>query len=208
LSESTKKIADLTLFLVVVGFIQAFIFGAQIIFLRGTLKATAKAAKAAEDSANALQASERARLLVNVKRDPPPKQGDLIESIKEGHNRVLINIINEGKSLAIITKINWYIGVMNDKEFDNKISILESTASEFPDGLITIKGSDSKDIPVMSEITNTDLHKIDYSTTYFVCLGYIKYKDVFRKVRPVIFYWKDNGVFFFPDEPSTHNYDT
>jgi hypothetical protein len=176
--------------------------------MKDSLRIAQKSADAAKESADAFQAIERARLFVKVKRDPPPKKGESIESIKEGYNRVLINIINEGKSLAIITKINWYIGVMNDKEIDNKFSILESTTSEFPDGVITIRGNDSEDIPAMGEITNSDLHKIDYSNTYLVCLGYIKYKDVFRKVRPVIFYWKDNGVFFFPDEPPKRNYDT
>jgi len=173
--------------------------------MKESLRIAKKSADAAKESADAFQAIEIARLFVKVKRDPPPKKGEPIERIKEGYHKVLIKIINEGKSLAIITKINWYIGVMNDKEIVDKLAILESTTSEFPDGLITIRGNDSEDIPAMVEITNSDLHKIDYSNTYLVCLGYIKYKDIFRKIRPVIFYWKDNGVFFFPDEPPKRN---
>ncbi len=173
--------------------------------MKESLRIAQESANAAKESADAFQAIERARLFVKVKRDPPAKPGEVIENIKEGHNRILINIINEGKSLAVITKINWYVGVINDKEIKNKISQLESSVSEFPDGVITIRRNDSEDISVMVEVTNSDLHKINYSTTYFVCLGHIKYKDVFRKIRPVTFYWKFNGIFFFPEEIPDHN---
>ena len=212
-NKNDKTTADwwlvyFTAALVAVVFMQFLWMVRQEKWMRRNVEIAQGTAEAAKKSADSLQAIERARLFVKVRRDPPPKKGEPVESQKEGHHRLLINIINEGKSLAIITKINWYIGVLNDKKSDNELSILESTTSEFPDGLITIRGNDSEDIPVMYEITNSDLHKINYSNTYLVCLGYIKYKDVFRKVRPVIFYWKDNGVFFFSAEPPTHDCDT
>jgi hypothetical protein len=68
LSNSTKKIANLTFFLVVVGFLQAFIFLVQIKLLRGTLRATKVAANAARDNAkvavNTMEHTQRAYVFI------------------------------------------------------------------------------------------------------------------------------------------------
>ena len=178
------------------------IFILQAIFLHKGFKATEKAANAAKESADALQAIERARLFIKVEPDPPRKEP--ITGIEIGHNKVRVIIINEGKSFAIITKINCHIGIMNNKEIDDKISELVSMTTEFPDGVITIRRDSTENIPVMCEITASDLQKINYSTTHFVCIGHIRYKDVFRKVRPIVFCWKDNGIYFYPD-PDRNN---
>lgn len=111
LSNSTKKIANLTLCLVVVGFIQAIIIGIQIIFLRGTLNATAeaanaatKAAKVAEDS---LQIGERAYLSVDdFKID--------LDTIQVGSRiRIDYEIKNTGHTFAQIIEITQTISFIN-----------------------------------------------------------------------------------------------
>ncbi len=158
-----------------------------------------KSADAAKKSADSFQSIERARLFLKVERDPPPKPGQYIEGVKEGYNQVKISIVNEGKSLAVLTKINWHVGVMNDKEIDDKISELTSRKTEFPNGVIIIRREGTKKIPAGYDITKIDLQKINEETAFYVCLGHIKYKDVFRRVRPIVFCWKDDGVFFVPD---------
>lgn len=200
MAKSTKTIADFTIALVAV---TAFL--GLIAIWQGWI--ANKSADAAKKSADALQAVERAKLSIRVQPDPPRKEA--ITGIEAGHNQVKIIIINEGKSLATITKINWYIGIISNKGIDRKISELKSANSEYAYGSITIKEGDSKDISVMSkEITSSDLQKIDYSTTYFVCLGHIKYKDVFRRIHERPFCWKDNGTYFEPDPDPKRNYGT
>jgi hypothetical protein len=164
-----------------------------------------KSANSAKKSADALQAIDRARLFIKVAPDPPRKEP--ITGVEVGYNQVRIIIINEGKSLAIITKFNCHIGVMNGKEIDDKFSELISKPTDTPENVITISRNSTKNIPLMCEINYTDFNKIDYSTTYFVCLGHIRYKDVFRNVRTIVFCWKDNGVYFSPDpDPKRNDY--
>jgi len=175
--------------------------------LKTSLTIAQKAADATKASVDAFQAIERAKLFVKVERNPPPKPGQPIEGIKEGYNQVRVTIINEGKSVAILTKINWHIGIMDDREIDNKISEFDSSISEFPYGVITIRRDSTKNIPVNCMITNSDLQKIN-DFTHYVCFGKIRYKDVFRKVRTIFFCWKDNGIYFSPDPDPKRNYGT
>lgn len=209
-NKNDKTTADwwlvyFTAALVAVVFMQFIWMVRQEKWMRRNVEISQKSADAAKESTDAFQSIERARLFVKVERDPPPKQGELIESVKEGYNRVRIIIINEGKSLAILTKINLHIGVIDDKDIDDKISELKSRTSEYPYGVITISSSSEKPLIFDCKITKSDLQKINESTVYYLCLGHIRYKDVFRKVRQIVFCWKDNGTFFFPDPDPTRN---
>ena len=162
--------------------------------MKTSLKIARDAADAAKKSADAFQASNRARLFVRVERDSPPKG----QPIKEGHNQVRIIIINEGQSLAIITELNWHVGVMNNQEIDDKIS--EFTTSMIQYGHITISSGSREERIFEYSITTSDLQKINEVTAYYVCLGKIRYKDVFRQVwGPITFCWKDDGDNFAPD---------
>jgi hypothetical protein len=175
--------------------------------MESSIAVAQKTADAARKSADALEAIERARLFIRIEHDPPLQIGQVIEGIKKGHNAARIIIINEGKTLAIITKINYFIGVMEDREIDNKIAELTKANSEMPYGAITIRSNDTKEIPVSCEIDSADLKKVHESMADYVCLGQIRYKDVFRKVRPVGFCWKysHGKAFFVPDENPKRN---
>lgn len=174
--------------------------------MKTSLTIAQEAADAAKKSADALPAIERAYLFTRVKRHPPPKPRQLIENIKEGFNQARFIVINQGKTPAIITKIDWHVGVMNDMEIDDKISQLESNSvSKVPYGIITISSGGTGKYLADCHITNPDIQKINASTAYYVCLGRIEYKDVFRRIRKTVFCWKDNGVFFVPDENPKRN---
>lgn len=105
LSKSTGQIADLTLFLVVVGFIQGIIFLIQVFLLRGTLSATKEAANAATKAAkvaeDALHVSERAYLNIDqINFKKPIDQWQIGESIE-----ILLRIFNQGHTYAQIIEM-------------------------------------------------------------------------------------------------------
>lgn len=161
------------------------------------IKASEKSAKAAKDSADALKAIERARLFVRVEHI---QRGELkrIDGIQEGPNEIRVIVINEGKSLATITKFNWYMVAIDDGEIKGKIAELESLqTSMIP--VITIRGNDAVKRIFSFEINKSDVQMVDISTAHYYCLGYIRYKDVFRDVRPITFCWKDEGSYFSRD---------
>jgi hypothetical protein len=158
-------------------------------------------------SVDSLCNAERAYIFAKVKRHPDSKPGQIIESIKEGYNQARIIATNHGKTPAIITKANWYVGVFEDIEIDNKITELEYLSdSAIPPSIIINSGDTKKGIPDCI-VSISEINKIDITANY-VCFGRIDYKDIFDKIHTTIFCWKDNGVFFAPDENPNRNYHT
>ena len=154
-------------------------------------------ASATKGSAEVLRAIERARIFVNVEHIESGEM-KVIESMQEGPNRIRVNIINEGRSLATITKFNWYVVAIESGEIESKIAELKSLESSMIP-VIKIRGNDTVERIIRFEINTSDVQRVETSSAHFYCLGYIRYKDVFRNVRPITFCWKDEGIFFSRD---------
>lgn len=169
----------------------------QLTEIKASVAIADKTADAAKKSADSFQAIERARIYVEVEHIQRGKE-KMIQGIHEGLNEIRVIIINEGKSLATITKFNWYVVAIDDREIDSKIAELESLqTSMIP--VITIRGNNAIKRFFRFEINKYDVQRVDTSTAHYYCLGHIRYKDVFRGVRPIIFFWKDEGSYFSRD---------
>lgn len=173
--------------------------------LKTSLSIAQKAADAARDSADAFPTIERAYIFAKVKRHPDVKPGQTIEAIKEGYNQARVIATNHGKTPAIITKINWYVGVFEDVEIDNKITELEYIPdSMVPPSIIINSGDTKKGLPDCN-ISIQERDNIGNKANY-ACFGRIDYKDIFDKPHTTIFCWKDDGVFCSPDPDPERNY--
>jgi hypothetical protein len=173
-------LAIFTFALVVVGLFQFHI-------LRGTLKATAKAAKAAQDSADALPAIERAYLFVNVVIDLSDYDPDEVFRIIPRGNKVKIIVTNHGKTPAILERIT----LTNNCFFTENFDLHPPFGTD-----IIINGRDRNYSTPFFIHSTEELQEIIACKSNLVCEGTIQYTDVFDISRiEVGFCWQWNNLF-------------
>ena len=182
LVKYTRQLANFTLALAFFTLLLATTAIAQAIFLKKTVKATENAANAAQESARAISATERAYVFVNNIEMPYPY------GLHHSAN-VSINYINTGKTFAILRKSNYKIMAIKNgdypkPEFDESAIITEgfflNSGNKFPLDLGRLDANISKD----------EINRIQNRELILICYGRIGYKDVFRLWHETVFCWE------------------
>jgi hypothetical protein len=168
--EDRRNLNLLTLCLAVIGTFQLVVFAYQAVCLRNTIKATEKAAKAAQDSADALSKIEKAYIFI---------------SVEFKHFDIFIKLTNHGKTPAILTKAHgsWVSQKTCPSKIDRRIN------ADIPDGIV-ISGSKPYSIRIPPAIDAMDCRAFKDSGDILFCYGLVEYKDVLGNSRETGFCWQ------------------
>jgi hypothetical protein len=149
-----------------------------------SVKATEKAADAAQKSANAIPIAERAYLFVEVKREEYVPKGVL----EYGNDRTIsidILIRNHGRTPAIISESLMnvqYPIIFPDGDLE-KIYL-----ANIPPSIVIASEKPFKHTSQI-KIPMADMDRIDRGDVKLECRGEIKYKDIFKKEHRTWFTW-------------------
>jgi hypothetical protein len=182
--------AIFTLALVVVGAATAIVFicqtrllGRQVEEMKAATSASAKAAKAAEESAKAIPKIERAYVFANVKlvqRIMPIQEG-----ITTAH--FVVNFYNYGKTPAIITMLRGYAELAHAVP---RAPIEHPGADErLPEGLVIASGK-AYQLPLQLRLVPADMNDLISLARIVYCVGMIEYKDFLGDTRETGFCWE------------------
>lgn len=162
-------------------------------------EAAETAAKAAKDSADALPAMERAYIFVNVRRKEEQKE------FVVGKNFCAIVVLNEGKTPAILKRVNKLA-----KVFVYPYTIPEYPCVPYPKMPVVediIARRDLRWIDVDFILTQEELNHINSGSGVLICLGCIQYEDVLGKLHETGFCWwyeLTTNEFYFLDDPNNY----
>jgi hypothetical protein len=174
-----ERIANYTLWLTVVAGFQFFalILQACVMFvqskrLKETVKATDKAANAAQDAAESLPRVEKAYVFVEIEHTAIQKIGAIGQTFIDD-SQIIVNILfcNHGRTPAIIREIVIYWG--------NEGSAPRAYHMEIPLGSV-ITGNKPFKRPLQ-----IDTPKVEN----FFCWGTITFEDIFRDTYTTGFHW-------------------
>jgi len=187
----------------------------QICVLRGTLKATLRAADAAKKSADALPAIERAYLFVKITMENPDEEGiagTTYEEPQYNMDNVKVIITNHGKTPAILTKHPCTNEVLTNDEIDEKIAKIASDDIDtwLPIGPVIIDSTSKPTIlPADFFMTVNKWKQITMDKAFLVCIGCLHYKDIFGETHKTVFCWKyEQFSGFHYDKDPKRNYRT
>jgi len=198
--------------LVVVGGVQCY-----IIFK--TLKETAIAAKAAQDSTAIIPAIERAYLFVKVSLNTVNNiPGEIIKigtKDEPAWNIAEIIVTNHGKTPAILMNVGILTNSIGDIHGGAVINHVLTCAKDSFDvyiipGAELIDGGCHRIFNSYFSVTNIEWQKLSESNR-LVSWGFIKYKDVFGNSHETAFCWQWQDLInnFYPDkEDHERNYQT
>ncbi len=147
--------------------------------LADSVKAANRAASAAQDSADYLKRSERARIFVEV------HYGGLDHTTQYGHvpANVTIKALNHGKTAASITKIDAIL--MASKTVPDRA---EPSDAAFPDGFAIAPGGEFLFSPHTKLETFRAGDEWNYDVLWY-CFGEVTYKDNFEETHTTGFCW-------------------
>lgn len=140
--------------------------------MKDSIAAAQKAANAADASAKALPAIERAYLFVKITRAEDPRGDEFNSGLKElpGANKVKIIITNHGKTSAILKRFT----IINNTYFYEKVDLI------FPFGTELIESG--KHIIYFTYFFIHDANEWEEVTrdeSNLICQGIVQYSDVF-----------------------------
>lgn len=140
--------------------------------LKKSIAVAQRAANAAQDSADALPAMERAYLFVKIIRAGDVRGDEFNTGLKElpGTNKVEIIITNHGKTSAILKRFT----ITNNIYFSEKVDLI------FPFGTELIEGG--KYISYFTRFYIHDANEYEEVTrdeSNLICQGIVQYSDVF-----------------------------
>lgn len=202
-------------FLACVAFLQLVTFVFQAIYLYKGFEATAKAANAADASAKALTASERAYLFVTIIMKTPDAENIAGIADKEPqYNEGIVKLIvtNHGKTPAILTAYPYTTEVLTSNEIDKKIDKLTSDDIEtwVPFGPVVIDSNTAlKEWSTGFFINDKKWRQISMEEAFLACIGCLHYQDIFGKTHKTVFCWKyEQFSGFHYDKDPKRNYRT
>lgn len=169
--------------------------------MKTSLAAAQKAADAAEKSANALPAMERAYIFVTVRRKDPKKRLTV-----DWNNFCEIVIKNQGKTPAVIRYIESFATVLSDITPEIEIKLtgimprIEKVIQSGEEYVINVDTSTIKE-DKLSDITNKP-------NTRLLCYGLVQYEDVFGESHDTGWCWWFEPIttkdFHFLDHPNNY----
>lgn len=173
--------------------------------LKESIAVAQRAAKAAEDSANALPAIERAYLLVKVVMD---KAHDVYvgDNDEPAPNRsVEVIVTNKGKTAALLTGITYTIDIFeNDHQVNEYLSEVIANYSAIPSGTDLI--NNKRTLPTLFYMSHSKWKELMSKSRTLICLGCIHYEDVFGKPHRTVFCWNyETYVGFHADKDPKRN---
>lgn len=184
--------------------------------MKTSLNIAEKSVYAAKETANIMRAQDRAYLFVNVKLYKDNKGSDEIIRINEtgltGNNRANINIINHGKTPAIIKSFHCKVDFYTAAEVANFFANYWMTKSIVaPEADIIESGKDIT-YPASFYIHEAEQEYLTESTndTKLLCVGRVEYEDVFNNNHETIFCWEFRYLIadFYICEQYRYNYRT
>lgn len=195
LSESTKKIAKLTRYLVAVGFLQVFVFLTQVLLLCKTLKATTIAANAAKKSANAAKVStdnlfivERAYIFSRVELEKP-----ISDAVWPQRIGIVLYLKNYGRTPAIVKEIACHVGMYPIHQVNG--NDLTESEKHYPINAFIAGGKGYKEDTKPLTITEDDygdMMEAKLTRTIF-CFGCVRYTNIFGQDHFHGFCWEFDG---------------
>lgn len=200
-----NRIANLTMWLVIVGILQFATFIAQSIILGKSLASTKRAANAAKQSVEIIPNIERAYVFVQVHfhQEFMPSNGYTEYLAK-------IGIVNKGKTPAILSDwscVAWVLGM------DGELPSLAETDFDkpwIPAGTVVI-GADGERVENVNIQTNAvEMKLLEQHLKRLVCYGVVSYEDVFGNSHQTGFHWEYQHRFgdFYPAKDHELNYRT
>lgn len=199
-----ERIANYTCILAVVAslqfvalIIQAFVMGIQSKRLKETVKATEKAA-------NAIPTIERAYVFVNMNGVVSSPNGNNISGEFKHSFTVPINLINQGKTPAVLKKMYAGIKITRDKI---TIAQAEETIKEIPfnsmpdvdSGIREIRGEKRWSNHIQIDVGESDIREFlndsiwNANPSRLYCCGKVIYNDVMKNSHTTWFCWELRG---------------
>lgn len=168
-------------------------------------------AKASQKSATTLQSLERAYLFIEKVRLQSPPFVDLnkTENITVGNNMCDIIIKNHGRTQAIITCIDRWAQVYNKIPEFKLGDCVRKKGGIMPKIETIIGGEQEISIPTSFFIEKEELSAVISDSQRLLCVGIIKYKDIFGKFYKTGFCWWYEPLttkdFHFLDHPNNYH---
>jgi hypothetical protein len=191
--------------LLLVALFQLMTFIAQAVILGKSLRSTKLAANAAKKSADVLPTIERAYVFVKVYLSQK-----FIADKGITEYAAQINIVNGGKTPAVLLDCSYAARIVGLNEELPEISKIDPDKPWIPSGTVIIRANYERTETAIIQTSGVEMESVKASINKLVCYGVIRYEDVFERLHETGFCWEYQGRFkdFYPAKDHKRNYRT